>query len=348
MFVVGCSMKLDEYFKIERWEGMDKAIQPLIKVEKLKKYYPIKKGVMSQTVGHIKAIDGVDFEIFPGETLGLVGESGCGKSTTGKAIVRLETPTDGSVWYDNRDLSSLSKMEMRKMRTEIQIIFQDPYSSLNPRKRVKELLSEPLRVHKIVDEQDIDKRVDELLESVGLSKHHRSRYPHEFSGGQRQRLGIARALSVNPNFIICDEPVSALDVSIQAQILNLLKDLQKELNLTYLFIAHGLGAVKYISDRIAVMYLGKIVEIAKTEDLFNNPKHPYTEVLLEAYPVPNPHLRNKERSVIQGDVPSPANPPSGCRFHTRCKIAQDVCSNIEPKLTAGNHAVACHFPLTGD
>lgn len=318
---------------------------PVLKVENLKKYYPIKKGVISKTVGHVKAVDGIDFEIFSGETLGLVGESGCGKSTTGKAVIQLDSPTGGQIFFQGQEMTGMTKVELRELRKEIQIIFQDPYSSLNSRQRVSDILAEPMRVHNIVPKEDINERVNELLELVGLSKHQRNRYPHEFSGGQRQRIGIARALSLNPKLIICDEPVSALDVSIQAQILNLLKDLQAELNLTFLFIAHGLGAVRYISDRIAVMYLGKIVEIAPTEEIFKQPKHPYTHALLNAYPAPNPHLRDRERVVLEGDVPSPSNPPSGCRFHTRCPIAQSICREAEPPLSGGDHPVACHFPL---
>ncbi|RDI41367.1 ABC transporter ATP-binding protein [Falsibacillus pallidus] len=317
---------------------------PLIEVRNLKKYFPIKKGIISRTVGHVKAVDGLDFSIFPGETLALVGESGCGKSTTGQAIVQLDPQTEGSVLFEGTDLSGLSHSEMRKMRTQMQIIFQDPYSSLNPRKRIGDLLAEPLIAHKLADKKEAYKKADEMLEIVGLTKFYRSRYPHEFSGGQRQRIGIARALILNPKLIVCDEPVSALDVSIQAQVLNLLKDLQKEFQLTYLFIAHGLGAVKYISDRIAVMYLGKIVEIAKTEDIFKNPKHPYTKVLLSAYPIPNPHLRGRERIIVQGDVPNPANPPKGCSFHTRCPIAQEICKVEAPVLSGEGHMAACHFP----
>jgi oligopeptide transport system ATP-binding protein len=315
--------------------------EPLISVDGLKTYYPIKKGILSRTVGHIKAVDGVSFSIFEGETLGLVGESGCGKSTIGRSIVRLENPTEGKIIFQGDDITGLSNKQMSDYRSNLQIIFQDPFSSLNPRKRIKDIIAEPLKVHQIVQSKDIQKRVDELLDMVGLPKHYKNRYPHEFSGGQRQRIGIARALSLNPKLIVCDEPVSALDVSIQAQVLNLLSDLQKELNLTYLFIAHGLGAVKYISDRIAVMYLGKVVEIAKTEEIFKNPKHPYSLALLNAYPVPNPNLRNKERIVIQGDVPSPANPPKGCRFHTRCPIAMDICMQQVPELKGTDHAVAC-------
>jgi len=326
-------------------DGIFKELSPLVEIQNLKKYYPIKKGILSKTVGHVKAVDGLNFSIYPGETISLVGESGCGKSTTGRAIVKLDPPTDGKVLFEGKDMATIQNKELRKIRTDMQIIFQDPYSSLNPRKRIGDLLAEPLIAHQLATKEEANKKVDRMLEIVGLTKFHKSRYPHEFSGGQRQRVGIARALMLNPKLIVCDEPVSALDVSIQAQVLNLLKDLQKEFNLTYLFIAHGLGAVKYISDRIAVMYLGKIVEIGKTEEIFKNPKHPYTKVLLSAYPIPNPHLRNRERIVVEGDVPSPANPPQGCRFHTRCPMVQAICKEKEPLLNATDHSVACHFPL---
>ncbi|KQO16577.1 ABC transporter ATP-binding protein [Paenibacillus sp. Leaf72] len=315
--------------------------QPLLQIEQLKTYYPIRKGVISRTVGHVKAVDGVNLAIYPGETVGLVGESGCGKSTIGRTIVRLEEPTEGRILFRGDDIAHYGSKAMKQVRSDMQMIFQDPYSSLNPRKRISDILAEPMLVHGILPKEQVAGEVEMLLEIVGLPKSYKNRYPHEFSGGQRQRIGIARALSLKPKLIVCDEPVSALDVSIQAQVLNLLKDLQKEFQLTYLFIGHGLGAVRYISDRIAVMYLGKIVEIATTESIFRQPKHPYTRALLSAYPVPNPHLRTKERIVIQGDVPSPANPPSGCRFHTRCPLAMAICREQEPELKGAQHSVAC-------
>lgn len=321
-------------------------LEPLLRIEGLKTYYPIKRGLLSRTVGNVKAVDDISLELYPGETLGLVGESGCGKSTIGRSIIRLENPTSGKIWFEGRDITKSTMLDLRRERTKMQMIFQDPYSSLNPRMRVQELLAEPMRVHGLATGAELETRIDHLLDTVGIPRSYKQRFPHEFSGGQRQRIGIARALSLNPKLIVCDEPVSALDVSIQAQILNLLKELQRELGLTYLFIAHGLGAVKYISTRIAVMYLGKVVEIGTKEQIFANPRHPYTQALLNAYPVPDPRKRGQERIVLQGDVPSPASPPSGCRFHTRCVYAQALCKEQEPLLQGEEHAVACHYPLT--
>ena len=321
-------------------------LEPLLRIEGLKTYYPIKRGLLSRTVGNVKAVDDISLELYPGETLGLVGESGCGKSTIGRSIIRLENPTSGKIWFEGQDITKSTMLDLRRERTKMQMIFQDPYSSLNPRMRVQELLAEPMRVHGLATGAELETRIDHLLDTVGIPRSYKQRFPHEFSGGQRQRIGIARALSLNPKLIVCDEPVSALDVSIQAQILNLLKELQRELGLTYLFIAHGLGAVKYISTRIAVMYLGKVVEIGTKEQIFANPRHPYTQALLNAYPVPDPRKRGQERIVLQGDVPSPASPPSGCRFHTRCAYAQAMCKEQEPLLQGEEHAVACHYPLT--
>jgi oligopeptide/dipeptide ABC transporter ATP-binding protein len=326
---------------------MSQAKQPLLQVKGLKKYFPYKKGMFSRQVGYVRAVDGVDFTVYRGETLGIVGESGCGKSTTGQLILQLLEPTEGEIWFDGKQLQALSKAELRAVRRNMQMIFQDPYSSLNPRMRVEDIVAEPLRVHGLHQGSEIREKVVELLRLVGLDAHHMSRHPHEFSGGQRQRIGIARALALRPSLIVCDEPVSALDVSIQSQILNLLKKLQKELGLTYIFIAHGLPAVKHISDRIAVMYLGRIVELAERDELFANPRHPYTEALLSAVPVPDPTQR-KERIVLQGDLPNPANPPSGCHFHTRCPYVQDICRQTAPLLQQHEegHFAACHFPLT--
>ncbi|OBY81480.1 peptide ABC transporter substrate-binding protein [Paenibacillus sp. KS1] len=320
--------------------------ESLIEVRNLKKYFPIKTGLFNRVVGHVKAVDDVTFSINKGETFGLVGESGCGKSTLGRAILQLQKPTSGAVFYDGKQIQNMNTKQLRLMRQDMQIIFQDPFGSLNPRIHIRDIIGEPLRVHNKVPSSDIDKRVVELMELVGLDPSRRNRYPHEFSGGQRQRVGIARAIALNPNFIVADEAVSALDVSVQSQVLNLLMKLQKELGLTYLFIAHGLNVVRHISDRIGVMYLGKLVEVARTEDLFANPKHPYTAALLSAIPRPNPHYK-KERIVLQGDVPSPANPPSGCRFHPRCAFAQEKCRLVAPELeTVGaDRQVACHFPL---
>jgi oligopeptide/dipeptide ABC transporter ATP-binding protein len=304
----------------------------LIEVRNLKKYFPIKKGILSKTVGYVKAVNDVSFEIRRGETLGLVGESGCGKTTTGRSILRLIEPTAGTVTFEGKDVGKMGTKEMRKLRREMQIIFQDPYSSLNPRITVGGMLSEIIRFHQLrKSESEIQKRVAELLEIVGLRPEYARRYPHEFSGGQRQRIGIARALSVEPKFIVCDEPVSALDVSIQSQVINLLHDLQKELGLTYLFIAHDLSVVEHISDRVAVMYLGEIAEIASAVDLYKTPKHPYTEALLSAVPRPDPRGKS-ERIIISGDVPSPSNIPTGCSFHPRCPKAFGDCDRVHPLL----------------
>ncbi|WP_410786764.1 ABC transporter ATP-binding protein [Kribbella sp. C-35] len=323
-------------------------VGPLLQVRDLRRYYPIRKGVIARTVGHVRAVDGVSFDVYPGETVGIVGESGCGKSTTGRAVVRLEPPTSGSVLFDGTDIATLSTARMRRLRTELQMVFQDPYSSLNPQIRIGDLLAEPLIAHKRLDRAGARAKAAEMLATVGLPKLSLDRYPHELSGGMRQRVGIARALMLEPRLIVCDEPVSALDVSIQAQVLNLLKDLQGEFGLTYVFISHGLGAIKYISDRIVVMYLGKVMETATTAEIFARPKHPYTEILLDAYPEPDPRLRDRERIIVEGDVPSPANPPPGCVFHTRCPYAQDICRTEAPALNAAGgarHQVACHFPL---
>lgn len=318
--------------------------QDQLVIENLRKWFPIKRGFFSKTVGHVKAVDDVSFTIRRGETLGLVGESGCGKTTTGRAILRLIEPTGGRVLFDGKDVAGMKKDELRKLRKDMQIIFQDPYSSLNPRLTVGQMLTEVLSVHKIAEGQAGQTEAQRILETVGLRKQYFNRYPHEFSGGQRQRIGIARALAVRPKFIVCDEPVSALDVSIQSQIINLLQDLQRELGLTYLFIAHDLSVVEHISDRVAVMYLGKIVEIAGAEELYRNPKHPYTKALLSAVPVPDPKKKST-RIILTGDIPSPANVPTGCYFHPRCPEAKSECSRITPVLAAveGNpeHEVSC-------
>ena len=317
----------------------------LLEVNQLKKYFPVKAGVFKKTVGYVKAVDEISFYIKEGETLGLVGESGCGKSTTGATILRLEEATSGEVKYQGKDVLGLNKKEMREMRKEMQIIFQDPYASLNPRMTVADIVGEPLDIHNLVDnKKERNERVRELLDSVGLTAEQMNRYPHEFSGGQRQRIGVARALAVSPKLIIADEPVSALDVSIQAQVINILQDLQREYGLTYLFIAHDLSVVKHISDRVAVMYLGKIVEMTGKEDLYNNPLHPYTQSLLSAIPIPDPTVNN-ERIILEGDVPSPVNPPSGCRFHPRCPKAMEVCSEAVPEFKEydDGHFAACHL-----
>ena len=321
--------------------------EPLLKVTGLTKHFPIYKGLLRRRAGAVQAVDGVDFSVSPGETLGVVGESGCGKSTTGRLITRLLEPTGGKVEFQGVDITHLGTGRMRPFRRDIQMIFQDPYSSLNPRHTVGTIVGAPFRLQKVKTEHGVKQAVQELLEICGLSPEHYNRYPHEFSGGQRQRIGIARALALRPKMIVADEPVSALDVSIQAQVVNLLDDLQKELGLTYLIIAHDLSVVRHVSDRVAVMYLGKIVELASRDDLYNRPMHPYTKALMSAVPVPDPGRKTKrERILLTGDVPSPINPPSGCRFRTRCWKATEKCALEEPPLVtyASGHQVACHYP----
>ncbi len=324
----------------------------LLKVQDLKKHFPITQGIIfMRQVGSVKAVDGVSFDVKRGETLGLVGESGCGKSTTGRAILQLHRATAGHVYFtgvDNQtvDLTAIQGEPLRRMRRKMQMIFQDPYASLNPRMTVGDIIGEPLIIHGVAHGQEVNERVQELLKIVGLNPLFTNRYPHEFSGGQRQRIGVARALALQPEFIVCDEPISALDVSIQAQVVNLLEDLQEQFNLTYLFIAHDLSMVRHISSRVAVMYLGVIVELSSRDELYNNPLHPYSQALLSAVPVPDPVVEEKrQRIILQGDVPSPINPPSGCRFHTRCPIAQSICSEARPEWRdmGGGHWVACHL-----
>jgi len=317
---------------------------PLLEVKHLKKHFPIKGGVFSKIIGYVYAVDDINFTLEKGETLGLVGESGCGKSTTGRTILRLIEPTEGMISFEGQDITHLDKSAMRALRREMQIIFQDPYASLNPRMTVGSIIGEPLEIHKIAKGSEKEERVASHLQKVGLRAEDMRKYPHEFSGGQRQRIGIARALALNPKLIVCDEPVSALDVSIQAQVINLLEDLQAEFGLSYLFIAHNLNVVEHISNRVAVMYLGQIVELASDEELYKNPQHPYTEALLSAVPIPDPTVK-KKRIILEGDVPSPINPPKGCHFHTRCMYKDKICEEVEPEFKdiGGGHWVACHF-----
>ena len=326
------------------FEGAEKDPNYLLVVKNLKKYFPIKSSFFKMTVGNVKAVDGISFKIRRGTTMGLVGESGCGKSTVGKTILRLHEKTEGEVYFNGQEISSLSKGELRKLRPQIQIIFQDPYSSLSPRLPIGEIIAEAVREHNIVPEKELDEYVSHVMQACGLPEYAKGRYPHEFSGGQRQRICIARALALNPEFILCDEPVSALDVSIQAQIINLLRDLQKEFGLTYLFISHDLSVVEHISDTVGVMYLGNLVEFADTDKMFANPLHPYTKALFSAIPIPDPDYK-MDRVVLQGSIPSPANPPSGCKFHTRCSQCMEICKHFAPDFieVEPEHYCSCHL-----
>ena len=316
----------------------------ILEVSHLKKYFPIKGGLVSRVVGHVKAVDDVTFSIKRGTTMGLVGESGCGKSTTGRTLLRLIEKTDGEVKFNGQDIYKLDKKQMRNLRTKMQIIFQDPYSSLSPRLPVGEIIGEAVREHNLVPKNEFDDYITKIMSECGLQEYHKDRYPHEFSGGQRQRICIARALALNPEFIVCDEPVSALDVSIQAQIINLLKDLQRDRNLTYLFISHDLSVVEHISDTIGVMYLGGLVETGETKDIFSNPLHPYTQALFSAIPMPDPNLK-RNRIILEGSIPSPANPPKGCKFHTRCSKCMEKCKTEapQPRDVGNGHVVRCHL-----
>lgn len=324
-------------------------VEPLLEAKDLQMYFPIRRGIFQRVVGHVKAVDGVSFAVQPGETLALVGESGCGKTTIGRSLMRAYQPTGGSVLYSDTqgrkvDLTTLTNAELQPYRRELRMIFQDPHSSLNPRMTVLDLIGDSMKIHKIAQGKELEERVAELMVKCGLRPEFIRRYPHAFSGGQRQRIGIARALALNPRLVVADEAVSALDVSVQAQILNLLQDLQAEMDLTYIFISHDLSVVEYIADRVAVMYVGKLVELAETDELYSNPKHPYTEALLSAVPKPDPRLRS-QRIVLEGDVPDPSNPPTGCYFHPRCRYAKDICMNELPELQniGGGHMAACHF-----